>query len=115
MTMIVLFANVPVPALTLYFAVKVVLPAVSPVTKNVALDWVIGCWLPPLRRLRACVSAAARVVAPEIANPMLLCAVLVLFVSDAVTVTIALPEAAMVTVTAGPAVVKSAYVVLVVV
>jgi hypothetical protein len=105
--MIVLLANVPVPALTLYFAMKVVLPAVSPVTKKVALDWVVGCRLPEFGRLSACVSAAARVVASEIAKPMLLWPVLLLFVSEAVTVTIALPDAPMVTVTAGPTVVRS--------
>ena len=34
--MIVRFANVPVPAVTSYFAVNVVLPAARPVTKKVA-------------------------------------------------------------------------------
>jgi hypothetical protein len=37
MTTMLRLTNVPVPLLTLYFAVNVLLPAVSPERKNVAL------------------------------------------------------------------------------
>lgn len=40
--MMFLFAKVPVEPLTLYFAVKVLLPAVRPVTRYVALPCMSG-------------------------------------------------------------------------
>jgi hypothetical protein len=67
--MIVLLTNVPVPALTLYFAVNVVVPAVSPVRKKVALPCMRMAWFGFLT-MSACASVAGCVVAPEMAKPM---------------------------------------------
>jgi hypothetical protein len=93
------FTNVPVPELVLYCAVKVLLPAVSPLTTNDALAC---CGLLP-RRLNARASVAACVVAPLIANDMKGVIELVLPFMPAVTDTSArVVPAGMVTVTAGP-------------
>ena len=108
MTQIDLFENVAVPLpFTLYLAVKVVLPELSPVTTNDALAC---CRLLP-RRTNARVSVAAIVVAPLTANDMnMLVEPLVACVPD-VTDTSALPEpgvvAGIVAVTAGPVVARS--------
>ena len=67
--------------------------------------------MPPLRKLNACVSVAATVVAPETAKPMKAPPNVPPLVSEEVTITSALPDAGMVTVAAGPAVVRSVYVV----
>src|SRR5829696_2584019 len=72
-------------------------------------------WAPPFLMIRAWVSEAARVVLPETTKPMTLWLPLPLFDSEPVTVTIALPDAGIATVTVGPAVARSANVALVVV
>jgi hypothetical protein len=98
-----LFEKVPVPELTLYFAVNVLLPGVSPVTTEVALARTRS--LPATASARA--SKAGSVVAPETAK--LMKAVLPPWLPNAaaVTITSALPEAGMFTVTDGPAVARS--------
>ena len=63
--------------------------------------------MPPLTKLNAWVSDAATVVAPETAKPMKAPPEDPLFVSEEVTITSAFPETGIVTVTAGPAVVRS--------
>jgi hypothetical protein len=60
-----------------------------------------------LTKLKARVSDAATVLAPDTAKLMKAPPEEPLLVSDAVTITSALPEAGIVTVTAGPAVVRS--------
>ena len=98
------FANVSVPLPARYFAVKVLLPGVKPVARYVKLAWnepELGA--PTSAR----VSDVACVVAPETANDMYPKPLPPLPVYWAVTVTSALPEDGIVTVTAGPAVVMS--------
>ena len=103
--MMLLLVNVAVLADVLYFAVNVLLPAVRPVTRYVALNCIPSPFFPLQRR--AVASLAARVVFPLTAKAMKLSlSALVLSISD-VRVTSALPEAGIVTVTAGPAVVRS--------
>ena len=104
MTQIDRFENVAVPLpLILYLAVKVLLPGVSPLTTNDAVD----CCKSLPRRITDRVSVAAIVVAPLTANAMnMLVEPLVAFMPD-VTATSALPEAGIVTVTVGPTVARS--------
>ena len=61
--MMLLSAKVQVFASALYLVVNVLLPAVSPVTRYVAL-----CRYGPPTAANDCVSAAEMVVAPETAN-----------------------------------------------
>ena len=93
--------------LTRYFAVKVLLPELSPVTRNVALTCppTLAAGLP---KASARVSAAATVVAPDIAKPMTQVLFALLLDSAVVRVTSAVPEDDTVTVAAGPDVVRSA-------
>jgi hypothetical protein len=98
-----LFANVPVPRFTRYFAVKVVLPGVSPVTKTVALARTSLLFATS----SACASVGAVDVPAGLAtNDMNEALFPVLPCSAAVTITSALPEAGMVTVTDGPTVAR---------
>jgi hypothetical protein len=105
------FTNVPVPADTLYFAVKVLLPAVRPVTNALVPPWTTA--VPPrvslgLATENARASVAATVVAPETAKLMKdVPPPKVLFVALPEIKTSALPEAGIVTVAAGPTVVRS--------
>jgi hypothetical protein len=86
----------------LYFPVKVVLPGVKPVRRNVALAFTN--WLPC--RFSAKVSLAADVLAPLTANPIYPALPLLLSM-PAVTETSTMPDVGTTTVTAGPTVVKS--------
>ena len=95
------FANVPVPELTLYFAVNVLLPGVSPQTTLVALARTRS--LPATASARA--SVAATVVAPLTAKDMN--AVLPPWLPNALAVTITSAQAGVSTVTDGPTVVRS--------
>jgi hypothetical protein len=98
-----LFANVPVPADTRYFAVKVVLPGVSPVTKTVALARTSS--LPATSSACESVGAVdepAGLAANDMKDllpPVLPCCALV-------RITSAFPEVGMVTVTNGPVVAR---------
>jgi hypothetical protein len=63
---IIRLTNVPAPPpLTRYFKVNVLLPGVRPVTKNMLLSVLVA-----VPTETAVASAAARVVAPEMANDM---------------------------------------------
>ena len=101
--MIDLFTKVHVPALALYFAVKVVLVAVSPVRTKDAL----ACWALSLANSKALVSTATEVLPPVRPNDMKHVAVVTLALRPAVTVTRTLPVAGTVSVTAGPTVARS--------
>jgi hypothetical protein len=105
MTTMLRFSYVPVFALTLYFIVKVLLPAVRPVIMTD--DDILKIGIPPDA---ACTiswyaSSAATVVAPDTANDANADCGEVLLDSRAVMMTKA--RVPVVTVTAGPAVVKS--------
>ena len=81
--MIDLFTKVHVPALALYFAVKVVLVAVSPVRTKDAL----ACWVLSLANSKALVSTATEVLPPVRPNDMKHVAVVTLALRPPVTVT----------------------------
>ena len=104
--MIDLFTNAhvaePPPPSRLYIAVNVVLPAVSELRTDVALD---RCKVPE-ERVTALASVAAKVLAPEAANDMKQDTAPELPVMPLVTDTSTLPEAGIVTVTAGPGVAR---------
>ena len=68
MTIIIRFAKVPV-LVDLYFAVKVLLPLVSPVTSNIFVTFVTVVVALPCSVIER-ESEAASVVAPETANDM---------------------------------------------
>ena len=106
--MIDLFTNVhdalPPPPSRLYFPVKVVLPGLSPVRTDVALA---RCKV-PAARVTALASTAVKVLAPVPAKDMKQDTAPELPVMPLVTDTSTLPEAGIVSVTAGPTVVKSA-------
>ena len=106
--MIDLFTNVqfaaPPPPSRLYFAVNVALPGVSPVRTDDALA---RCKV-PAERVTALASVAAKMLAPEPANDMKQDTAPELPIMPLVTDTSTLPEAGIVSVTAGPTVVKSA-------
>jgi len=99
-----LFDHAPVPPETRYFAVNMSDPfAVRPVTMN---DAVAACrLLPP--RINAFPSEAALVSVPVIAKPMKSEPPPVVFAVPAETDTSTLPDAGIVTVTAGPTVARS--------
>jgi hypothetical protein len=95
-----LLANVPVPAVTRYFAVMTRLPGASPVT---TLDALARITEPPV--FSSAVPSAAVIPVPEkLMNALLLP---VLPFMAAVTLTSTLPLAGTVTVTDGPTVVRS--------
>jgi hypothetical protein len=104
--MIDLFTNAqvaePPPPSRLYIAVNVVLPAVSELRTDVALD---RCKVPE-ERVTALASVAAKVLAPEAANDMKQDTAPELPVMPLVTDTSTLPEAGTVSVARGPAVVR---------
>jgi hypothetical protein len=107
--MIDLFNHVPMPPVALYFAVNVLLPAVSPVTRYVALAWALRfAPLPTNGTLRAFASDAATAVIPETSNPIKDDCSAVLLLDWDVRVTSAWPDAGTVTVTAGPTVARFA-------
>jgi hypothetical protein len=102
---IVLFENVQLRApepCALYCAVKVVLPAVSPLTTVVELA---RCNVPPAR-MAAFASEAASVFAPLAANDIKHAVELALPTVVAVTTTRTLPEAGTTSVADGPTVVR---------
>ena len=102
--MIDLFTNAqvaaPPPPSRLYIAVNVVLPAFGRVRTDVALA---RCKV-PAERVTALASAAAKVLAPVPANDMTQDTAPELPVMPLVTDTSTLPEAGIVSVTAGPGV-----------
>ena len=104
--MIDLFTNAqvaePPPPSRLYIAVNVVLPALSEVRTDVALD---RCKV-PAERVTELASVAAKMFAPVPANDMEQDTAPELPVMPLVTDTSTLPEAGTVSVTAGPGVVK---------
>lgn len=104
------FTNVhvalPPPPSRLYFPVKVVLPGLSPLRTDAALA---RCKVPEAR-VTALASTAATLLAPVAANAMKQDTAPELPVMPLVTDTSTLPEAGTVSVTAGPTVVRSAYV-----
>jgi hypothetical protein len=104
--MIDLFTNAqfaaPPPPSRLYIALNVVLPAFGKVRTDVALD---RCKV-PAERVTALASVAANVLAPEAANDMKQDTAPELPVMPLVTDTSTLPEAGIVSVTTGPAVVR---------
>ena len=104
--MIDLFTNAqvaePPPPSRLYIAVNVVLPAVSELRTDVALD---RCKVPD-ERVTAFASVAVKALAPEAANDMEQDTAPELPVMPLVTDTSTLPEAGTVSVTRGPAVVR---------
>lgn len=106
--MIDLLTNVhvalPPPPSRLYFPVKVVLPGLSPLRTDDALA---RCNVPEAR-VTALASAAATLLAPVAANDMKQDTAPELPVIPLVTDTSTLPDAGIVSVTAGPAVVRSA-------
>ena len=87
----------------LYFVVNVLLPAVRPVTREVALNLMAELPAPS----NAVASEAASVVAPLTAKPIKHWVPPFWPLSVAVTVTSAFPEDEMVAVCDGPAVVRS--------
>ena len=89
-----------------YFDVKVLEPAVRPVIQNVALIELGSPLFLPFH-CRACVSAAETVELPETTNPMRHPTPFVEVSIVAVNVTIALPDAGIVSVAEGPAVARS--------
>ena len=109
--MIERFTNVhdplPPPPTRLYVPVKVVLPGVSPLRTEDALA---RCKVPEAR-VTEFASAAARLLAPEVAKDMKQDTEPELPVMPLVTETSTLPEAGTVSVAAGPTVARSAYVV----
>jgi hypothetical protein len=105
---------VQAPALARYFAAKVLLPGASVVTRNVALVCAPKLAF-ALEIINACVSEAGRVVAPDTAKPIKHCRLAMEFDIWAVSVTSAGLEEDTLTVTVGPLVGKSLYVVAVVV
>ena len=106
--MIDLLTNVhvalPPPPSRLYFPVKVVLPGLSPLR---TADALARCKVPEAR-VTALASTAAIVLAPVPANDMKQDTEPELPVMPLVTDTSTLPEAGIVSVTAGPTVVRSA-------
>ena len=102
--MIDLFTNAqvaaPPPPSRLYIAVNVVLPAFGKVRTDDALD---RCKV-PAERVTALASVATKVLAPEAANDMEQDTEPELPIMPLVTDTSTLPEAGIVSVTAGPAV-----------
>lgn len=109
--MIERFTNVqlplPPPPSRLYFAVKVVLPGVSPLTTAEALA---RCNVPD-ERVTAFASLATAPLAPDDANDTKHETAPELPVMPLVTETSTRPEGGIVSVTAGPVVVRSTYVV----
>jgi hypothetical protein len=100
------FANVQLaapPPDTLYLAVRVVAPGVSPMRTAVALA---RCWAEPAW-INAFASDAVMVLAPVPANDMKHAVELALPISEAVRETNTLPEAGIVTLVVGPTVVRS--------
>jgi hypothetical protein len=99
------FWNVAVPLFVRYFAVKVVLPEVSPVRTNVALAF----WKSlPMRFSAVELSiGGATLFAPLIANDMYPLPPPVLVSMPAVTAMSTLPDAGTTTVIAGPTVPRS--------
>ena len=107
--MMFLLTKVQVPPVTVrYFEVNVLLPAVSPLTKYVALICTVWFWGLPLPLLLSKRSdwASVAAVAP-MANPMAQPSFTVLLDIKAVIVTRAFPVPEMLTVTAGPTVARS--------
>jgi len=98
-----LLRNVQVPPLARYLAVKVLLPAVKPDTKNVALAATVS-FAARAGRKNARMSLAATPVAAKLMKHFWPTE---LFEAVAVTVTIALPPAVMVAVAEGPMVARS--------